>query len=479
MSSANTTGRPRPRSWKLRTQILVANLILATLIVLTFSVSMFAISLHATYRRAEADLLAAAQELIIQLRLEPAPITLEISDLYRHRFGMAPRDHAYLALWDQNGKQLFAATGLPAHAIPAERLPATSGPHPFHTRATGRYLDLIVQTPQRGQLLIGRPLAKEWDALIGLSLRLAGMSVLCLAGAATLAVWLARRLAAPIDQLAQAAQLITDRDVSQQLTVNEQCSIEVLQLSDSLNQLIERLRSALLRQTRFVADASHELRTPVTVILSQAEHTLHKDRDVETYKSSLSVCLQSAQRMKRLADDLLFLAKADSQKLSLGREVVDLQQCAMQSIELLRPLTHSHSVQLDHDLQPVSIHGDRDRLMQVLTNLVTNAIRYNRPGGHVTVRTFGRDASAVVEVQDNGIGISETDRSHIFERFYQSDEARTHHAEAGAGLGLSLVFEIVAAHGGTIDVQSIPNVGTTFTVSLPRITDSKLPDRSS
>ena len=477
MSSINKNGQPNQRFWKLRTQILVANLLLATLIVLTFSVSMFALSLHATYRRAEADLLAAAQELLLQLKEDPAPANLKVSDLYRHRFGMAPRDHAYLALWGQNGQRLFATKGLPAHAVPADHLPATSGPHPFHTRATGRYLDLMVQTPQQGQLLIGRPLAKEWDGLIWLSLRLSGLSALCLAGAAILAIWLARKLAAPIDELARTAQLINDRDVSQRLIVHQKSSIEVLKLSDSLNQLIERLQSALERQTRFVADASHELRTPVTVILSQAEHTLHKDRDIESYKSSLSVCLQSARRMKRLTDDLLFLAKADSQKLNLGREVVDLEQCARLSIELLQPLTQTHSVQLDHDLQLVFVYGDRDRLMQVLTNLVTNAIRYNRPGGHVTIRTYARDASAVIEVRDNGIGIPETDLSHIFERFYQSNEARTHHAEAGSGLGLSLVYEIVSAHGGTIDVQSIANVGTTFTVLLPRIAAAESPDR--
>ncbi len=108
MSSANTSELPRQKSWTLRSQILVANLGLATAIVLSFSVAMFALSMHATYRRAEADLLAAAQELILQLEEAPTPANLEVSDLYRHRFGMAPRDHAYLALWDSQGQLLFA-----------------------------------------------------------------------------------------------------------------------------------------------------------------------------------------------------------------------------------------------------------------------------------------------------------------------------------------------------------------------------------
>ncbi len=472
MSSANTSELTRQKSWTLRSQILVANLGLATAIVLSFSVAMFALSMHATYRRAEADLLAAAQELILQLEEAPTPANLEVSDLYRHRFGMAPRDHAYLALWDSQGQLLFATPGLPAHAVPADRLPAVSGPHPFHTRSIGRFLDLVVQTPQRGQLLIGRPLAKEWDGLIGLTLRLVGLSALCLAGAAGLAVWLAKRLAAPLGELALTAQRTTERDLSQKLVVSETSSIEVIQLSESLNQLVERLSSALARQTQFVADASHELRTPVTVILSQAAHALHKDRDSDTYKESLRVCLHTARRMKRLTDDLLFLAKADSQKLNLHLEAIDLERCAMQSIELLQPLAHFHSIRIEHELEPVIVRGDLDRLAQVFTNLITNAIRYNRAGGQVTVRTFARDTHAVIEVQDNGIGIVETDLSHIFERFYQSDEARTHDADAGSGLGLSLVHEIVSAHAGSIDVKSTPDVGTTFRVTFQRITSS-------
>ncbi|WP_168164228.1 sensor histidine kinase [Pirellula sp. SH-Sr6A] len=431
---------------------------------------MFALSLHATYRRAESDLLAAAQELNQQLKDQPDSPSLEVSDLYRHRFGMAPRDHAYIAMWDQMGRIQFATPDLPAHAVPADRLPGSGGPHPFVARATGRSLDLIVRTPQRGQLLIGRRLAKEWDGLLWLVVRLLGLSVLCLAGAALLAIWLAKKVAAPIDELAKAAQRMTDRNLNERLFVNEKSSIEVLQLSDSLNQLVERLRLALERQTRFVADASHELRTPVAVILSQAEHTLHKERDTETYKDSLRMCLQSARRMKRLTDDLLFLAKADSQMLCLHLEPLDLGQCAAHTIELLRPLAMSHSVQIECELQPVTIYGDRDRFTQVLTNLITNAIRYNRLQGHVTLRVFARDADAVIEVQDNGIGISSVDLPHLFERFYQSDQARTHHAEMGMGLGLSLVHEIVVAHNGTISVQSEPEKGTTFTVVIPRET---------
>ncbi len=144
----------------------------------------------------------------------------------------------------------------------------------------------------------------------------------------------------------------------------------------------------------------------------------------------------------------------------------------MQSIELLQPLAHSHSIRIEHELEPVIVRGDLDRLAQVFTNLITNAIRYNRAGGQVTVRTFARDTHAVIEVQDNGIGIVETDLSHIIERFYQSDEARTHDADAGSGLGLSLVHEIVSAHAGSIDVKSTPDVGTTFRVTFQRMTSS-------
>jgi len=472
MSSPNEVlPPPSRRRWTLRSELLLSHVGLAFLSMLVFGGLLFATSVHATYRRAEADLLAAAQELVQDLKNQTSPNQLTISDLYRHRFGMAPRDHAYLAVWDQHGNRLYASPRSPDHAQPSQTPPPTTGPHPFQTRATGRYFDVIVATPQGGQLLIGRPLAKEWDGLQWLVLRILGLGALCLMGGTLVAGWLARRLSKPLMQLTATAERITSRHLHERVEPVEG-SQEVVRLGEVVNQMLAGLQAAFEKQTRFVADASHELRTPVTVVLSQAEHALYRDRTPEEYRQAFDVCLRSCRRMKSLINDLLFLARADAGKLALRPASTDLAVVAGQAVELLRPLADHHTIRLETDLVPSPLIADSDRLAQVITNLVTNSIRYNRPHGQVVVQTRVNGSQVTLRVQDNGIGIPLSDQPHLFDRFYRVDTVRTQQEDTGTGLGLSLVQEIVTAHHGTIQVQSAPGTGTTITIQLPANPDN-------
>jgi heavy metal sensor kinase len=450
--------------------LLATHVGLTTFAMLVFSGLLVATSVHSIYREAEADLLAAAQGLVIRLNDDGRHAQFTISDLYRHRFGMAPRDHAYVAVWDERGNRLYASPGLPDHALPGEKIPENRGPHPFHSRATGRYLDVIVATPQGGQLLIGRPLAKEWDALQWLILRILGWGALCLAGAVLAAFWISRRLSRPLTQLTYAAERISARHLSERIEPGDG-SFEVVRLGRVFNQMLAGLQTAFQKQARFIADASHELRTPVAVVLSQAEHALHRERTPEEYRQALEVCLRSSRRMKGLIDDLLFLARADAGKLALRQVPMDLAAVAAQAVELLQPLADQHAIRLEPGLTPAPMVGDPDRLEQVVTNLITNAIRYNHPHGQVVVQTRLDGQAAILEVRDTGIGIPLADQPRLFDRFYRVDQARTGQDEAGTGLGLSLVQEIVVAHAGTIDLQSAPDAGTTITIRLPMKTD--------
>lgn len=463
--SKASSSSPR-RRWTLRTELLMSHVGLACLSMLVFGGLLFATSVHATYRRAEADLLAAAHELVQDLEHDTSPTHLTISDFYQHRFGIAPRDHAYLAVWDQHGQRLFASPLLPDHAQPSETSPPTSGPHPFHTRTVGRCLDVIVATPSGGQLLIGRPLAKEWDTLQWLALRILGLGGLCLVGGVLAARWLAQRLAQPLMQLTSAAERITSRHLHERIAPVSG-SQEIVQLGEVFNQMLSGLETAFNKQTRFIADASHELRTPVTVVLSQVEHALHRERTPEEYRKALDVCLRSSKRMKELIDKLLFLARADAGKLVLHPMRVDLAEVVSQSVELLQPLANQFWIHLKTELCTASVEGDPDRLGQVVTNLVANAIRYNTPNGKVIVQTQTDGDRVILGVIDNGIGIPESDQPRLFDRFYRVDEARTQQDDTGTGLGLSLVQEIISAHHGTIDLKSTPGTGTTVTVSLP------------
>ena len=453
-------------NWSLQTILIASHAGLAAIVVLGFGVTLFAMTMHASYRQAEADLLGAAQVLVQDLGNRSDPSQLAISELYSHRFGKAPRDHAYYAIWDASGRLLASSNSLPPHSVRSENIPPTKGPRPFISRSRGINLDVIVATGDGGQLLIGRPLAKEFDAVGWAFTRLLTIGLICLAFGIGAAIWMAQRIARPIESMSDTAERITSRNLSERLNAG-QTPREITRLAIIINAMLDGLKSAFDRQVRFTADASHELRTPVSVVLSQSDFTLSRERTPEQYREALETCRQSARRMKRLVDDLLLLSRADSGQLPLRRESTDLSSITEDAVRLLLPLASRKSLHLELNLQSAPLWGDPDRLGQVVTNLVTNSIQYSNPGTTIWVEVFHKAGSSMLVVRDEGQGIPLADQPHLFERFYRVDRVRTQDEETGTGLGLSLVSEIVAAHDGTIQVESVEGTGTTMTVHIP------------
>jgi len=453
-----------PRS--LRTELLAAQMAVLALVVLGFGGAMYALVRQGVYREAEADLLGAAQLIAQDLSSGEPTDSMQIARTYRHRFGPAPRDHAYLAIWDARGERLGGSDPLPPHAHPLDRPPPAEGPRPFVVRAFGEDLEVIVRGPRDEQILIGRPLAKERDRLRRVLLSLLGVGALALLLGGAAAWWLARRIVQPLERLTATAEQISARRLDQRLQL-EPTSAELTRLAAVFNSMLERLQGSFAQQVRFTADASHELRTPVAVILTQAEHSLARPRESEEYRGALETCIHAARRMKRLVDELLILARADAGRLEMQPEPCDLAEVTRAALVWLEPLATEKQVRVASQLQTTLIRADATQIAQVVTNLVTNAIEYNRAGGEVFVSVHTRQQKAVLTVADTGIGIPPDDQSRIFERFYRADKARTHRAGQGAGLGLSIVAEIIAGHGGTVEVVSTSEQGTTFTVELP------------
>ncbi len=277
--------------------------------------------------------------------------------------------------------------------------------------------------------------------------------------------WLSGRTLLTLTAMSGTAKNISVENLSQRIDLAETDS-ELGQLALVLNQTFDRLQSAFEHQMRFTADASHELRTPLAVILSQSELTLSKPRASDEYRVALETCQRAARRMQSLIDSLLLLARFDAGHPDLLRGSVDLAEVANESVELLRPLANERQITLRSETLPMPVVGDRDRLGQVVTNLLANAIRYNQAGGRVDVRVERVNGHAIVSVSDNGIGIPTEDLPHIFDRFYRVDKARTR-AEGGTGLGLAICQSVVEAHGGQITARSEPEHGTTLEVRLP------------
>jgi two-component system OmpR family sensor kinase len=231
--------------------------------------------------------------------------------------------------------------------------------------------------------------------------------------------------------------------------------------------MIERLDKAFTQQRRFVADASHELRTPVAAIRSITDVVLAQGASEEEYVNVLSEVNVVTERLGHLINDLLTLARADEGQVLLERKPVRLDLLAADVAESTESLATERDITVEVDAQePVLVLGDEVRLIQVILNLLQNALSYTNAGGKVSLIVEAGDKNALLTVRDTGIGIAAEYLEHIFERFYRADAARSR-AAGGSGLGLAIVDWIVHAHKGTISVESEVGRGTTFTVSLP------------
>ena len=232
---------------------------------------------------------------------------------------------------------------------------------------------------------------------------------------------------------------------------------------------VTREREADRAKDEFVATVSHELRTPLTSIIGFLEMLLDEDAGplTDEQRQYLEIVQRSSQRLMRQVGDLLFMARLDQAGLELAREPVSLPEVVAECVEAHAALARNRRIELDFDAGEVpTLSGDRERLAQVTTNLLSNALKFTPQGGSVAVRTFAEDGAAVLEVEDTGIGIPEDERDRLFQRFFRSSSA-TRQAVQGTGLGLAISKAIVEAHGGTIAAEPGAEQGTRFRVELP------------
>jgi heavy metal sensor kinase len=269
----------------------------------------------------------------------------------------------------------------------------------------------------------------------------------------------------PIAKMTAAAETISATHLSERIDLNSVPG-ELADLARVLNAAFGRLEIAFAQQARFTADASHELRTPLAVVLSHTQLALSRERSADEYRKTLATCLSASQRMKGLVDSLLLLSHADVGELSVDKQPMDLGTVVSDSVAMLLTLAAERSITIQTKLASVALKGDALRIGQLAMNLITNAIRYNREGGRVSVSTAIAGEMAVFTVTDTGVGISPEDQARVFDRFFRADKARSRDA-GGSGLGLAICKSIVEAHGGKIQVKSDVNVGSSFTVHLP------------
>jgi two-component system OmpR family sensor kinase len=373
-----------------------------------------------------------------------------------------PKNEApYYAIWLKEG-ELLKSTAPTDRTV--EIGEAIEGPEPTF-RTEGRVRELRLKGHRGTTILVARPIEKQLSDLRGTGIRFALTGIFIWIVAFAGGWLLSRRVLYPLEAMTRTAQEISAKNISRRIEVPG-AKNELSQLAEVLNEAFDRLEHAFDQQVRFIGDASHELRTPVAVLISHIDLALSRERTPKEYQTTLKACRRATDRMRNLIESLLTLARIDSGEIKLDRRKMDLSEVVSEVAEMIQPLADARKITLETRLPSAPMEGDAERLSQVAANLLTNAILYNRDGGRIEASVQIKGNDVLFRVFDTGVGIPEADLPHLFDRFYRGDPSRG--LSPGHGLGLAIVRSIVEAHRGTIRVASQLNQGTTFEVSLPR-----------
>jgi len=296
------------------------------------------------------------------------------------------------------------------------------------------------------------------------------LAVVIIAGGGYLLV---RRALTPVEQITRAAERITQYNLSERLPVSS-TGDELERLSVSLNRMITRLDDAFQNSKRFVADASHDLRTPLTILQGELENFAEDPRlDVEL-RDRVGSMLEEVVHLGKIVEQLFTLSRLDAGEAQTEWTRFDLSELAKTTADQMSLLAEDKGISISCEVsQPVPVKGNQVRLKQVVVNLLDNAIKYTPEKGAIQLRVRAVNGHAVLEVEDNGIGIPPEALPHVFERFYRVDPARSADSES-AGLGLSIVKSICTAHGAEVEAQSAVGKGSRFRVKLPLFSNGKI-----
>jgi len=445
----------------LRVRLVLWYALVLTLVVVLFGGAVVYQSWRSAVATVDGELSVYAREISKALKpVDGGRFDLELPPDAAAYFFQREGARPYYVIWGRRGELVDRSdpelhVGLPGNTAPGRR-------------------ELSVQAAGGATVLVGRDItdlqraqwAVFWDVL--------------LAGVLTLVVaifggwFVAGRALAPIKRISRTAKAMSGGDLNARIAV-ESTESELEQVASTLNEAFDRLRLAVEQERRFMADASHELRTPISVLRAETEWALDRERSSQQYKESLTVCRRAAHRMQDIAERLLTLVRVE-----LGAENPEKTPVAMRSllddiVAWLQPMAQERGVRLSVSGEPFTVNGEPEQLREALNNVIANGILYNKPGGSVTISTRQSDGIARVEVVDTGIGIPADAVPRVFERFFRVDKARSREV-GGSGLGLSISRAVFVAHGGDITCTSEAGVGSAFVITLPvaEVPDSRV-----
>jgi two-component system OmpR family sensor kinase len=434
----------------LRARLLLWHVATGAAIIFAFGASVCFLTWHTRLAAIDASLDSRAAQLEAAVRpADDGQIDLILGPDLRQQDASG----VYHFIWARDGVLIDrSATDVPAPDPVADGIRFNDGHRERYATATSGV-----------RLLVGMDLAGLRNDIwsLAIALLITGSAILIVSVAS--GWWFMGRALAPLDRINRTARRMTEGDLAARIPA-ESVDTEVGQIVDALNSAFDRLHGAVERQRRFTADASHELRTPLATLSAEVQWALARDRTAGEFRGSLEVCARAAGRMQSVIERLLFLARGEA--VAVRTAAVRLDEVAREAVEHVRALAFAGGLSVTVNTEPVTIHTDAERLLEAITHVLTNAVRYNVPNGQVDVTVGHEDGRAILRVRDTGIGISADDLPHVFEAFFRGDPARSRDT-GGAGLGLAVARTVVEQHGGTIACSSTPGAGTTLVMRWP------------
>ncbi|HYZ10361.1 MAG TPA: ATP-binding protein [Actinomycetota bacterium] len=424
------------------------------------------------YIRLRADLTDAV-DAGLRSRADAILPTLEETRDLGTGAGLAEPDDAFAQILSSDGMVLASSPGLAGRPV--------LGPDAIRAIDDAQLIERTVRTAEEpvSARLLALPVGSDRILVVGSSLddrneALARLAVIFAVGGpvalalATVVGWVVAGAALrPVERMRAEAAAISTLEPGRRLAVPGTRD-ELARLSATLNEMLDRLEQALLRERRFVDEASHELRTPLSNLRVELDLALRRSRSVDELQEALRSAAEESDRLVRLAEDLLVLARADRGRLPVRRERVELAPVVAAAIDDYARRAEAVGVAIDARVPPgLAASVDPLRLRQVLGNLVDNALRHTGRGGNVTVRAASEDGWLVLEVRDSGEGFPEAFLARAFEAFARPDAARSRR-DGAAGLGLAIVRAVAEAHGGTALAENHPQGGASVTVRMPQ-----------
>lgn len=474
MSSETT----RKRLWSsIGTRLTLWGAGLTTLLIAFVSALLYLGMFYSMRSQIDAFLEGEIHEFMLTVRGHPNDDTF-LEDYFRKELGVRTRNDLGFRLIDKNGEVFVSSAvkdelrGLwqaPADWFRANPRVRCDTLQPNGARYGHRVCSLRTETGD-GRICTAQSsysLDQMNESLV--RIRLIALAILVVTPFAAVGVggFLARRSLRPVRRIIRTARSIGAQDLRSRIPLSG-AGDEMDQLGVTLNEMLERIEEKVREIQRFTADAAHELRTPLTALRGSAELALLRLRSPEELRQTIEESIVQYDRLQRIADDLLLLARIDAREAIFKKEPVSLDAIVEDVRDLYAPIAEDRGLSLVvEEVNGIVVDGDGGRLRQVLGNLLDNAIKYTPAPGRVTMSVGQKNGAAIIRVADTGIGIPESDLPKVFDRFYRADPARSASSVPGAGLGLSICRSIIEAHSGTIQIESVPSSGTTVSVYLP------------